>query len=70
MAAGWYDLAAWLFGWKSSTTIVAAGPPYTVVEGEVFCTGAGAGELFSTGRAAGEVFAAGAAAGEIDGRAE
>jgi len=44
-------------------------PPYRVVAGETFCTGASCAGAFCTGATEGSTFHAGIVAGEVDGRA-
>lgn len=68
MAAGFQDLLAFLFGWKSASSVVAVSGPYRVAAAEVFSIGAVQGEQFYAGRATGEVFTAGTVAGECNGR--
>ncbi len=69
MASGFYDLLAWLLGWKSKAAIEsAAAGPYRVEIGTVWHTGASAGEPFILGAAVGQTFNTGQMAGQIDGR--
>ncbi|MEE8450355.1 MAG: hypothetical protein V3R99_00520 [Thermoguttaceae bacterium] len=54
MAAGWFDYLRKLLG-RTSSFNPTAGPPYRVVAGQTFCTGAAEGSTFHTGIVAGEV---------------
>ena len=69
MASGFYDLLAWLLGWKSQSA-ATSGPPaaYRVETGDVRHTGTSSGEQLVHGAAMGQVFNTGQATGQIDGR--
>lgn len=73
MAAGWFDYLRKVLG-RTSSFNPTAGPPYRVVAGQTFCTGAfctGAFRTgaFCTGLIEGSIFHTGIVAGEVDGRA-
>ncbi len=52
MAAGFKDLLAWFFGWKSGYA-PSIGGPYQVVAGQTFDAGATIGQDYHTGATAG-----------------
>lgn len=60
MAAGFYDLLAWMLGWKSAQAPPSVTPPYCVEASHVFVPGSRRASIHAGGSRRSNVFCGGA----------